>query len=54
MHPTGKKIAFGRLPAGGERDIYTVNADGSGLFRVTNSPGIEESGVDWGTHPLTP
>jgi TolB protein len=52
--PDGKKFAFGRLPAGGERDIYTVNADGSGLFRVTNTPDIEESGVDWGTHPLTP
>jgi Tol biopolymer transport system component len=52
--PDGTKIVFARLPADGQRDIYTVNADGSGLFRVTNTPEIEEMGVDWGTHPLTP
>jgi Tol biopolymer transport system component len=52
--PDGTKIVFARLPAGGQRDIYTVNADGSGLFRVTNTPEIEEMNVDWGTHPLTP
>jgi len=52
--PDGSKIVFGRLPAEtGQRDLYTVNADGSGLFRVTNTPDIEESGGDWGTHPLT-
>jgi hypothetical protein len=35
-------------------DLYTVNADGSGLFRVTNTPDLQEGGADWGTHPLTP
>jgi Tol biopolymer transport system component len=52
--PDGTKIAFARLPAGGQRDLYTVNSDGSGLFRVTNTPDIEENGGDWGTHPVTP
>jgi Tol biopolymer transport system component len=53
--PDGKKIVFGRQPATTlQRDLYTVNADGSGLFRVTNTPEIEEFGGDWGTHPVTP
>jgi Tol biopolymer transport system component len=53
--PDGKKIVFGRQPATTlQRDIYTVNADGSGLFRVTNTPDIEEFTADWGPHPLTP
>jgi hypothetical protein len=53
--PDGKKIVFARLPATtGQRDLYTVNADGSGLFRVTNTPDIDEDGGDWGTHPVTP
>jgi hypothetical protein len=53
--PDGKKIVFGRQPATTlQRDIYTVNADGSGLFRVTNTPDVEEFNADWGTHPLTP
>jgi Tol biopolymer transport system component len=53
--PDGKKIVFGRQPATTlQRDIYTVNADGSGLFRVTNTPDVEEFHADWGTHPLTP
>jgi Tol biopolymer transport system component len=53
--PDGKKIVFGRQPATTlQRDIYTVNADGSGLFRVTNTPDVEELHADWGTHPLTP
>jgi Tol biopolymer transport system component len=52
--PDGKKIVFGRRPGTEQRDIYTVNADGSGLFRLTNTPEIEEFSADWGTHPLTP
>jgi hypothetical protein len=35
-------------------DLYTVNADGSGLFQVTNTPNLDEAGGDWGTHPVTP
>jgi Tol biopolymer transport system component len=53
--PDGQKIVFGRQPATTlQRDIYTVNVDGSGLFRVTNTPDVEEFNADWGTHPLTP
>jgi Tol biopolymer transport system component len=52
--PDGQKIAFGRNQDDDQRDLYTVNADGSGLFRVTHTPDISEFNGDWGTHPLTP
>jgi Tol biopolymer transport system component len=52
--PDGRKIVFGRNIADEQRDLYTVNADGSGLFQVTNTPDISEFNGDWGIHPLTP
>jgi WD40-like Beta Propeller Repeat len=52
--PDGKKIVFGRRRGNEQSDLYTVNADGSGLLRVTNTPDIDETGGDWGTHPVTP
>jgi Tol biopolymer transport system component len=52
--PDGQKIVFGRRVDDQPRDIYTVNVDGSGLFRVTDTPDIEEYSADWGAHPLTP
>ena len=52
--PDGRKIAFGRNQDDGQRDLYTVNADGSGLFQVTNTPDVSEFNGDWGIHPLTP
>jgi Tol biopolymer transport system component len=52
--PDGQKIIFGRQPGTEQRDIYTVNVDGSSLFRVTNTPDVEEFNAHWGTHPLTP
>jgi Tol biopolymer transport system component len=52
--PDGRMIAFGRNADDGQRDIYTVNADGTGLFQVTHTPDISEFNGDWGTHPLTP
>jgi Tol biopolymer transport system component len=52
--PDGKKILFGRGVGREQRDLYTVNADGSGLFQVTSTPTIDEGKADWGTHPLTP
>jgi Tol biopolymer transport system component len=54
--PDGRKIMFERhfLLPNDHFDLYTVNADGSGLFQVTNTPDLDEGGGDWGTHPLTP
>jgi len=52
--PDGRKIVFGRRQGNGQSDLYTVNADGTGLFRVTKTPTIDEGGGDWGTHPVTP
>jgi Tol biopolymer transport system component len=52
--PDGRKIAFGRNQGDGQRDLYTVNADGSGLFQVTHTDDISEFNGDWGIHPLTP
>jgi Tol biopolymer transport system component len=52
--PDGRKIVFGRNQDDGQRDLYTVNADGSGLFQVTNTPDVNEFNGDWGIHPLTP
>ncbi len=51
--PDGTKVVFTRISANGtQRNIYTVNADGSDLFRVTNTGG--DSQPDWGSHPLAP
>jgi Tol biopolymer transport system component len=50
--PDGKKILF-RLttPGFGEGgDLYTINADGTGLTQVTHDGDVEFP--DWGTHPL--
>lgn len=54
--PDGRKIVFVRhaLLPNDHNDLYTVNADGSGLFQVTNTPDVQEGGADWGTHPVTP
>jgi TolB protein len=53
--PDGTKIVFSRFSAAtGQSDLYTVNADGSGLFQVTHTPDLFEIVADWGTHPLTP
>jgi Tol biopolymer transport system component len=48
--PDGNKIVFAIFTAAsGERNIYTVNANGSGLTQVTHG-GFDET-PDWGTHP---
>jgi Tol biopolymer transport system component len=57
--PDGTKIVFDIfVPATGKRSIYTVNADGSGLFQVTHgssaAPGEGDQFPDWGPHPTTP
>ena len=48
--PGGTKIVFCMF-IHGQEDIYTANADGSGVRQVTNTPDFE-NGPDWGTHPL--
>jgi Tol biopolymer transport system component len=54
--PDGRKLMFERhfLTPSDHFELYTVNADGSGLFPVTNTPNLDEAGGDWGTHPVTP
>ena len=49
--PDGTKLAFTKgqnVDLDGQ--IYTVSVDGSGLTRVTNTPGAQNP--DWGTHAL--
>ena len=50
--PDGTKIVFTSFTAAAGRDIYTVNADGTGLTRITY--GGLSSSPDWGTHPPAP
>jgi Tol biopolymer transport system component len=50
--PRGNKIIFAlvRSPLqGGQEDLYSVHADGTGLAPVTNTPDFEDS-PDWGTN----
>ena len=50
--PDGRKIAFIRSFNNiVDGEVYTVNADGTGLKQVTNAHGVDS--VDWGTHPPT-
>jgi Tol biopolymer transport system component len=49
--PDGTKIVFTYTTKGGKRsDIAIVNADGSGLVRITHTGDADEA--DWGTHPV--
>jgi TolB protein len=50
--PDGTKIVFTRISSNGtQENIYTVNADGSGLAQLTNTGRADQP--DWGPHPLT-
>jgi len=54
--PDGKKIIFSiftATAAGEVENVYTVNADGTGLTQVTHG-GAADGTPDWGTHPLIP
>jgi Tol biopolymer transport system component len=51
--PDGQKIIFNRFhPPEGE-DIYTVDADGTGLAPAVGTP-LDEGDADWGSHALVP
>jgi Tol biopolymer transport system component len=55
--PDGTKIVFTRVSANGaQRNIFTVNANGSGLSPVTSGANFrrEYSDPDWGPHPVIP
>lgn len=47
--PDGKKIVFARnRRLGPEGDVYTMNADGTGVRRVTHTPELDAHAPDWG------
>jgi Tol biopolymer transport system component len=49
--PDGTKLVFAKGQHGDvDANIYTVNADGSGLAQVTHTGGSQSP--DWGTHPV--
>ena len=48
--PDGLKLVFSRSDYtgyGGGSDLFTVNVDGTGLTRITNTPTVSESSPDW-------
>lgn len=45
--PDGSQIVFGMF-IGGQEDLYTANADGSDVVRITNTPKKLEVAPDWG------
>jgi Tol biopolymer transport system component len=54
--PDGKKIIFSiftETAAVEVENVYTVNADGTGLTQITHG-GAADGTPDWGTHPLIP
>ncbi len=44
--PDGRMLAFGSHARGGPRDVYVMNADGTGLRNLTPGPGGGES-LSW-------
>jgi len=49
--PDGTKIVFDARGSA-KRQVYTANADGSGLSQITSS-GLWAMDADWGPHPVT-
>jgi Tol biopolymer transport system component len=45
--PDGTKIAFWRGRVDGNRDIFVMNADGSGLRNLTRTPKADELRFAW-------
>jgi len=53
--PDGTKIVFAMFTAAqGAVNIYTANADGSGVYQLTHetSQDFHDGSPDWGSHPL--
>ncbi len=52
--PDGKKILFTCVTYGRVRneDLCIMNADGTGIVYITNTPGVFENIPSWGTAPL--
>ncbi len=46
----GAKIVFSIFSDATGENVYTANADGTGVTQVTH--GGEDEAPDWGTHPL--
>ena len=51
--PDGKKIIFTETATGEVENVYTVNADGTGLTQITHG-GAADGTPDWGTHSSFP
>jgi TolB protein len=49
--PDGRRIAFDKLQRRVHRDIWTMNADGTGRRDLTHSTGASESDPDWQPQP---
>jgi Tol biopolymer transport system component len=49
--PDGTKLVFSLSTVPGIANIFTANADGTGMQQVTNDTGHAEK-ADWGPHPL--
>jgi hypothetical protein len=46
--PNGARIGFSAFPPGDtQRDIFTVNPDGTGLTNLTNTPGRDDREPNW-------
>ncbi len=45
--PDGSTLAFLRADGGGDTDLFTIGADGSGLHRLTRTPGRSEVWPGW-------
>ena len=50
--PDGKKIAFVKHTLDGFEDIFTINADGSGLQNITQTHRVSEWSPAWSPAPL--
>ena len=50
--PDSKKIAFAKQTPDGFRDIFTINADGSGLQNITQTHRVKEGYPAWSPPPL--